>query len=183
MDWIGLGLFAAVFLGVVVHGGLRFYFTSRRDKDAEEKTERVYMYGAYERLWHWMQTFAIVILLLTGLVIHRPDSFSFMDFRNTVLIHNILAGLLAANAGLALFYHLASGEIRQFIPRPKGFFDRTFTQAEYYLRGIFKGEEHPFEKTPEKKLNPLQQVTYFILLNVLLPLQGITGIMMWGVQR
>jgi len=182
LDWIGLGLFAAVFLGVVVHGGLRFYFASRR-KDSKEQTERVYMYGAYERLWHWMQTVAIVILLLTGLVIHRPDSFSFMDFRNTVLIHNILAGLLAANAGLALFYHLASGEIRQFIPRPKGFFDRTFTQAEYYLRGIFKGEEHPFEKTPEKKLNPLQQVTYFILLNVLLPLQGITGIMMWGVQR
>ena len=51
------------------------------------------------------------------------------------------------------------------------------------VQGIFKGEHHPFEKTPEKKLNPLQQVTYFGLLNVLLPLQGITGILMWGVQR
>jgi thiosulfate reductase cytochrome b subunit len=51
------------------------------------------------------------------------------------------------------------------------------------LKGIFKGEDHPFKKTPEKKLNPLQQITYFGLLNVLLPLQGITGMMMWGVQR
>lgn len=182
LDWIGLGLFAAVFLGVVAHGGLRFYFAARRG-DAQEQTERVYMYGAYERLWHWLQTAAIVMLLFTGLVIHRPDSFSFMNFRNMVLIHNILAALLAANALLSLFYHLASGEIRQYIPRPKGFFDRTITQAKYYLRGIFKGEEHPYEKTPEKKLNPLQQATYFGLLNVLLPLQGITGIMMWGVQR
>jgi thiosulfate reductase cytochrome b subunit len=32
-------------------------------------------------------------------------------------------------------------------------------------------------------MNPLQQVTYLAILNVLLPLQGITGILMWGVQR
>jgi thiosulfate reductase cytochrome b subunit len=182
LDWIGLGLFSAVTLGVIAHGGLRFYFASRRP-DEEKETEKVYVYGTYERLWHWLQTAAIVLLLLTGLVIHRPDTFSFMDFRNMVLIHNILAGILAANAFLSLFYHLASGEIRQYIPHPKGFFDRTFSQAIYYLKGIFQGEPHPFEKSPEKKLNPLQQVTYFGLLNVLLPLQGITGILMWGVQR
>jgi thiosulfate reductase cytochrome b subunit len=182
LDWIGLGLFGAVFMGVITHGGLRFYFASRNKKTAH-KTEKVYMYGSYERLWHWLQTVAIVLLLLTGLVIHRPDAFSFMNFKNMVLVHNIIAGILAVNAFLALFYHLASGDIRQYIPQPKGFFDRTISQALYYLKGIFKGEEHPFEKTPEKKLNPLQQVTYIILLNVLLPLQGITGILMWGVQR
>ena len=141
------------------------------------------MYSAYERLWHWLQTGAIVLLLLTGLVIHKPDSFSFLNFRNVVATHNILSAILAVNAGLALFYHLASGEIQQYIPRPRGFFDRTMSQAIYYLRGIFKGEGHPFEKTADKKLNPLQQITYFGLLNVLLPLQGITGILMWGVQR
>lgn len=182
LDWIGLGLFGAVLLGVITHGGLRFYFASQRE-DQEKAIERVYMYGSYERLWHWLQTAAIVLLLLTGVVIHRPDPFSFIDFRKTVLVHNIIAAILAVNAFLALFYHLASGEIKQYIPKPKGFFDRTITQAIYYLRGIFKGEHHPFEKTPDKKLNPLQQVTYFGLLNVLLPLQGITGILMWGVQR
>jgi thiosulfate reductase cytochrome b subunit len=182
LDWIGLGLFGAVFLGVLAHGGLRFYFSSRQEK-THKATERVYMYGSYERLWHWLQTVAIVLLLLTGLVIHRPDTFSFIDFNNMVLVHNIVAAILAANAFLALFYHLASGEIKQYIPKPKGFFDRTITQAMYYIKGIFKGDPHPFEKTPEKKLNPLQQVTYFGLLNVLLPLQGITGGLMWGVQR
>jgi thiosulfate reductase cytochrome b subunit len=57
------------------------------------------------------------------------------------------------------------------------------TQAKFYVGGIFKGEEHPFEKTAHKKLNPLQQITYFGILNVLLPLQGITGILIWGAQR
>jgi thiosulfate reductase cytochrome b subunit len=182
LDWIGLGLFGTVFLGVITHGGLRIYFASRQERP-HKKTERVYMYGSYERMWHWLQTVAIVLLLLTGLVIHRPDTFSFMNFKNMVLVHNIIAAILAINAFLALFYHLASGEIRQYIPQTKGFFDRTISQALFYLQGIFKGEDHPFEKTPEKKLNPLQQVTYIALLNILLPLQGITGILMWGVQR
>ncbi|MGD8732339.1 MAG: cytochrome b/b6 domain-containing protein, partial [Anaerolineales bacterium] len=34
-----------------------------------------------------------------------------------------------------------------------------------------------------KKLNPLQQITYFSILNVLLPLQVITGALMWGAQQ
>jgi len=182
IDWLGFGLFSMVVLGVFTHGGLRLYFSSRNPSE-EKSTEKVYMYGTYERLWHWLQTAAIVLLLLTGLVIHKPTSFGFLNYRNVVSIHNTLATILAINAGLSLFYHLASGEIRQFIPRPRGFFDRTFTQAMYYLKGIFKGEHHPFEKTTDKKLNPLQQVTYVGLLNILLPLQGITGILMWGVQR
>jgi thiosulfate reductase cytochrome b subunit len=182
LDWIGLGLSAAVFLGVIGHGGLRIYF-ARKNPIEKKSTKKVHIYGAYERMWHWLQTAAIVILLITGLVIHRPDSFGFMNFRNMVLVHNIVAAILAINAFLALFFHLTTGEIQQYIPRPRGFFDRTFEQIKYYLIGIFKGEDHPFEKTREKKLNPLQQVTYFGLLNVLLPLQGITGVLMWGVQR
>jgi thiosulfate reductase cytochrome b subunit len=182
LDWLGLGLVGIVIMGVAAHGSLRIYFGSRKAPQ-ESSTRRVYMYGSYERLWHWLQTGAIVLLILTGMVIHKPDSFGFLDFRNMVYIHNTVAVILGINAGLALFFHLASGEIKQYIPRPRGFFDRTFTQAVYYLKGIFSGEPHPFEKTPEKKLNPLQQITYFGLLNVLLPLQGITGILMWGVQR
>ena len=51
------------------------------------------------------------------------------------------------------------------------------------MRGIFRSEPHPFEKTHDKKLNPLQQITYIAILNVLLPLQGITGLLIWGTQR
>ncbi len=87
------------------------------------------------------------------------------------------------NAGLSLFYHLASGEVKQFIPRPSGFYDQAILQAKYYLRGILKNEPHPFEKTPRRKLNALQQITYFGLLNVLLPGQIITGALIWGAQQ
>ena len=84
------------------------------------------------------------------------------------------------NAVFAAFYHFASGQINQYLPEPHGFFSRGIQQVDFYLRGIFQGEEHPFEKTPEQKLNPLQQVTYLAILNVLLPLQIITGLLMFG---
>jgi len=32
-------------------------------------------------------------------------------------------------------------------------------------------------------MNPLQQMTYFGILNVLLPLQMLTGLLMWGAQK
>jgi thiosulfate reductase cytochrome b subunit len=182
IDRLGAFTFVAVLLGISLHGGLRVYSTYR-NKPEKASTHRMYMYGVYERLWHWLQTFAIVALLFTGLIIHSPETFGLFSFRYVVLVHNILAVVLVINAGLSLFYHLASGEIRQFIPRPAGFFDQAIVQAKFYLRGIFRNEEHPFEKSPGKKLNPLQQLTYFGILNVFLPLQIITGILMWGVQR
>jgi thiosulfate reductase cytochrome b subunit len=182
IDRLGGFAFIGVLLGVAAHGGLRF-FLSYRKKPEQPELKKIYMYSVYERLWHWLQTFTIVGLLFTGLIIHKPDIFGIFDFRYVVLIHNILAAILAVNAVLSLFYHLASGEIRQFLPRPYGFFDQAFSQAKYYLRGIFRNEVHPFEKTPEKKLNPLQQLTYVTILNILLPLQGLTGILMWGAQK
>ena len=182
VDLIGLIAFFGTLLGISVHGGLRFVAAMRRPRHAP-RVERVYMYGVYERLWHWLQTAAILLLIATGLVIHRPDLFGAFSFRYMVLIHNILAAILVVNAALSLFYHLASGEIRQFLPRPYGFFDQAIEQAKFYLGGIFRGGEHPFEKTPDRKLNPLQQLTYFAILNVLLPLQILTGLLMWGAQR
>jgi thiosulfate reductase cytochrome b subunit len=171
-----------VLFGVLIHGGIRLYQSLKTPRQKKE-TKEVYMYHAYERFWHWLQTFVILILIFTGLIIHRPDIFGWLNFRYMVTIHNISAAILLVNAALSLFYHLASGEIKQFIPRPYGFFDQAIVQAKYYMKGIFQGGFHPFEKTPEKKMNPLQQATYFAILNVLLPLQILTGALMWGVQR
>lgn len=182
INWLGILIFFGTFAGVMVHGGLR-YASARQHIPTEPHLKSVYMYSVYERQWHWLQTALIFLLIFTGLVIHQPAEFKFFSFRYVVQIHNISAALLLINAVLAAFYHLASGEIQQFLPRPYGFFDQAFTQAKYYLWGIFKGAPHPYEKTPTHKLNPLQQLTYLALLNVLLPLQIITGALMWGQER
>lgn len=183
IDIFGVILVLAVSLGVMLHAGLRVIAGWRYAEHVAPTLRREYMYSIYERQWHWLQTAMIFGLIFTGLVIHKPQMFSLFSFAWMVDLHNVFALLLVINAVLALFYHLASGEIQQFIPRPYGFFDHMMQQAVYYLRGIFRGDPHPFEKRREQKMNPIQQVTYVILLNVLLPLQIVTGILMWGRQQ
>ena len=90
--------------------------------------------------------------------------------------------ILLANAFLALFYHLSTGYIRQFIPEPKDFVSMAFRLAVYYLRDIFRGEWHPFKRDFHHKLNPLQQIIYLVILNLLLPFQVVSGLLLWGSQ-
>ncbi len=183
IDWLGFLLFVGVILGVSGHAALRIYAAKRREKSHDHFVEEIYLYTAFERFWHWLQATTIGLLLVTGLLIHRPDFLpGLSNYRYLVPIHNVSAALLILDASLSLFYHLTTGAIREFIPKPRGFFDQAIQQVRYYTYGIFRGEPHPFEKVPGRKLNPLQQVTYFGLLNVLLPLQMLTGLLMWGEQ-
>ena len=182
IDWLGSLLFVGSLLGVAGHGTLRF-ISSRKQAKSPARTERIYMYESYRRFWHWLQTVAIVILLFTGLIIHRPDMFGVFSFRGVVTVHNVIAVILVINALLSVFYHIATERMREYIPRPYGFFDDAIMQAKYYISGIFKGEGHPFEKRPDSRMNPIQRATYFGILMVLLPLQIITGALMWGVQK
>jgi thiosulfate reductase cytochrome b subunit len=181
IDWLGALVFFAALIGVAGHGTAR-YVVARKQPKGVVKTETVYMYDSYRRFWHWLQTITIVLLLFTGLIIHRPEMFGIFSFRGVVTVHNVLAVILVVNAALSLFYHITTDRMRQFIPRPYGFFDDAIIQAKYYLTGIFKGEPHPFAKTPDSRMNPIQKATYFAILNVLLPLQILTGALMWGVQ-
>lgn len=182
LDGLGALAFVGTLFGVLGHGGLR-YLAFRKRPHGHTATRRVHMYDAYRRFWHWLQAISIVALLLTGLIIHRPDLFAVFSFRGVVLLHNILAVILVINAALSLFYHLATDRMREYIPRAYGFFDDAITQANYYVSGIFKGHPHPFEKRPDSRMNPIQKLTYFGILNVLLPAQIVTGTLMWGVQQ
>jgi Ni/Fe-hydrogenase b-type cytochrome subunit len=182
IDWLGALMFAGTILGVAGHGTLR-YLSTRKLAKGPVQTERIYMYESYRRFWHWLQTTSIVILLFTGLIIHRPDIFGALSFRGVVTVHNVIAVILVVNALLSIFYHIATERIQEYMPRPYGFFDDAIVQAKYYMSGIFKKEPHPFEKRPDSRMNPIQKATYFGILNVLLPLQILTGALMWGVQK
>ncbi|MBN2082773.1 cytochrome b/b6 domain-containing protein [bacterium] len=144
---------------------------------------KVYFYSWYERLWHWTQAALITLLLLTGLLLHSPGTFRMFDFALMVSVHNVLAALLIINAGLGLFYYLTTGAIRQFLLKPQNLVGIMLKQLRYYAYGIFRGEEYPYLKEPRQRLNPLQRVTYLMILNILLPVQVVTGVLSWGAQH
>ncbi len=179
IDRLGSLLFSSTLVLVVVHGLLR-YRNRHITKAASTGGQSVYMYDKYERFWHWLQAATILGLLYTGLVIHLPSQFSWLSFHYHVQVHNVLAAILILNAVFSLFYHVVSGEIRQYLPKPQGLVSDVVSQSVFYLRGIFTGAKHPFHKTKANKLNPLQQITYFAILNLLLPAQVATGLVIWA---
>ena len=144
---------------------------------------RIPLYTFHERAWHWVQAVTILALLVTGAEIHAPEAVSIFGFRTAVLVHNAFAVLLLLNAAMGLFYFVTSGMIRQFGPKPRDFVTMSLAQVRFYTVGIFRGEPHPMQHDAEHKLNPLQQVTYLVILNVLLPLQIATGLLMWAAAK
>ncbi|MCB9653375.1 MAG: cytochrome b/b6 domain-containing protein [Deltaproteobacteria bacterium] len=140
---------------------------------------RVQVYSVFERLWHWLQAMSILLLFMTGAEIHHPSSVVILGFARAVWLHEWLAIFLVSNAFLSLFYHLATGALQKFIPDSRDFFSLAVGQAKFYLYGIFTGAPHPIRRAASQRLNVLQQLTYVLLLNVALPLQVATGILMW----
>lgn len=142
---------------------------------------RVKLYPLYERLWHWVQALAVLLLLLTGLEIR--DHVRWFGFETAIRLHNALGFFLLANAFLGLFYFLTSGAIRHYVHEPRDFATLAARQVLYYVQGIFRGEAHPVQRTAKARLNPLQKMVYLVILNVLLPWQVFTGFAIWGLER
>lgn len=177
----GFAIFVAVAAGVAVHAFARLATRKRRGAAVHRGPEvRNYAFSRYERFWHWTMAFSGIALIATGLEIHNSGRHWLMELATAVSVHNVLAAVLMANAAMALGYHLATRAIRNFIPEPRGLLGRILEHMEYMSRGIFLGQQHP-SNPAGKKLNPLQQITYLALLNLLFPLQIATGLLIWAV--
>jgi thiosulfate reductase cytochrome b subunit len=132
---------------------------------------QVYIYRSFERFWHWMQAILIFFLAFTGFEIH--GSYSFFGYRDAVRYHNIAAYMLIALIVFAIFWHLTTGEYKQYIPT----FKNIRAQLDYYIFGIFRNAPHPTKKTVLSKLNPLQKLTYFGLKILVIPLSVTSGLL------
>jgi thiosulfate reductase cytochrome b subunit len=179
---LGFGLFAAMLLGTMLHAAFRVL--PRGPQTVRPAPgPRVYLYSVYERVWHWLMAMSILALVLTGIQIEFAGGPNALPLPTAVAVHNFFAVVLTVNAFLSLFYHLATSAIRQFIPPKDGLASRVAEHMHYYTRGMFLGQPHPSPRSLERKLNPLQQLSYLALLNVLFPFQVVTGILIWGVSR
>ena len=137
------------------------------------------------RIWHWANAFLFIVLIVTGVQIRYLDLFSFMSFRNAVVVHNWVAFALIANFFLWLLFYLFSDKNKAYQPEFNivKLFNDSFRQAMYYGYGIFRGDPNPHRVDPYYKFNPLQRMLYQILMLFLLPLQFFTGLLMWDVKR
>jgi len=132
--------------------------------------QEVYVYKSFERFWHWMQAILIFFLAFTGFEIH--GSLSFFGFENAVRYHNFASYFFMILIAFAIFWHLTTGEWRQYVPS----FENISAQVNYYLFGIFRHASHPTRKTLLSKLNPLQKLVYFGLKILVIPTTVTSGL-------
>jgi thiosulfate reductase cytochrome b subunit len=143
---------------------------------------RIFLHPLPIRIWHWVNLAAFIILILTGAQIKMGDRLHLFSFETAVDLHSWLGFILIANYFIWLVYYLVTGNIKIYIPplhKPVAFAKKAITQAKFYGFGIMVGDENPHHSTFENKFNPMQQVSYLAIMVLLIPLQLITGLLLW----
>lgn len=142
--------------------------------------KKIYLHPLPIRIWHWVNALGFIFLILTGANIRGiVDLFS---VETAVEIHSWLGFILLANYCIWLFYYLLTLKIKIYIPplhHPIEFAKKALRQAKFYGLGIMVGAENPHHSTPDNKFNPMQQVSYLMIMTLLIPLQIVTGLFLW----
>lgn len=141
---------------------------------------KVYLYPLWLRIWHWFNAICFFVLILTGLNLHYAGTWiSFVNFEYSRLWHNIFGILLSVNYIIFIIGNILTGNLKHYIPKISGIFERLVIQGKYYLVGVFKGESHPYHTGIEQKFNPLQQMAYLFIMYLFMPLVVISGLVLF----
>ena len=133
--------------------------------------EKIYIFKRFERFWHWSQAALIVFMGITGFEIH--GLYLLFGFEVAVDYHTTAAWILIGLWIFAIFWHLTTGEWKQYIPTSQ----RVVAMAQYYAIGIFTDAPHPFRVTQVRKHNPLQRLAYLSLWLLINPAIWISGLL------
>jgi thiosulfate reductase cytochrome b subunit len=158
----------------VAHGGLRFL--TRRKGPLHLPEEKILLHPLTERIWHWFQAVCVVMLIITGAMLHWPEKFPGC-FDWAVTLHNWFGILMILSFFMWLIYNLVTRRMSHYIPQSGEIPGGMLVQAQFYAFGIFKHEPHPFPPTEDNKFNPLQKITYLMKQLVLVPILLISGVL------
>jgi thiosulfate reductase cytochrome b subunit len=146
---------------------------------------KLYIHPLAVRIWHWLNAAGFILLIASGLQIRYLDLFQLMSFRSAVVAHNWIGFALIANFCVWLGFYLFSDKIKVYHPElsPTKSFRAIFRQMRFYGYGIFRGDPNPHHVSVYRKFNPLQSMTYQIIMMIIVPIQFFTGVLLWDVAR
>ncbi|OSM03976.1 cytochrome b/b6 domain-containing protein [Magnetofaba australis] len=132
--------------------------------------ERVF--SRFERFWHWFQAVLIIALMITGFEVN--GAYALVGYEEAAGWHRACAWVLIWLWVFAIFWHLVTGEWKQYIPTT----ERLMAVMKYYSVGIFDHSvPHPYKKTVRFKHNPLQRIAYLSFNIAITPVIWITGLL------
>ena len=146
---------------------------------------RLYVHPLPVRIWHWTNAVGFILMILTGIQIRYIGTVNVMPFKAAVDWHNWIGFVLIANFFVWFLFYLFSDRIKVYHPElsPMKHFRASFAQMKYYGYGIFKGDPNPFHVSIYHKFNPMQSMTYQIIMLLIVPIQFFTGILLWEIER
>ena len=142
--------------------------------------DKLYLYPLWVRLWHMLNAILFLALVCTGLCLQYSSvEFTLIPFHYAVSIHNITGIGITV---LFVFYLFANrftsnGNYYQF--KLSGLAKRVMKQFRYYSYGIFKKEKPPYPVTKKRKFNPMQKLSYVVVMYILMPVMILTGILLF----
>ncbi len=179
LDIIGIFLLIIVVILIGLHAMLMVFTRKMRTKlrffeKAEPRPITI-------RVWHWVHGFFVIILILTGIQLRLPDALPiFANFLNAVNLHNLSAAIVIIDYIFWLCYHLWKREFKsRLLILPRDLVENTAEILHYYGYLIFVGEGYPRDLLHGSEFNPLEKALYLTIMVFFLPIQILTGIMLY----
>ncbi|NOQ51983.1 MAG: cytochrome b [Desulfuromonadaceae bacterium] len=150
---------------------------------AEKKM--IYLQPTAVRIWHWLNALGIVTLCATGAQIRFPEYFSiFGSYSSVISLHNVAGYVVVFSFFIWLIYYVfvARTMVKLYVPTVDDLQNGLLRQSIFYFFTFFLGGDNPHHPTPDNKFNPLQKTAYFVIMFVLVPLVGLSGLLLLNVE-
>lgn len=137
------------------------------------------LYPLWVRLWHIVNAILIVILIYTGIRIFflsQGSSSLILQDGGVVTWHNMASKILVISYIGFILGNIFTDNGKYYRIGRKTFFQDLALQIRYNMYGMFKHEKQPFPPGFESKFNPVQKLTYIVIMYIALPLIIISGI-------
>jgi thiosulfate reductase cytochrome b subunit len=147
-------------------------------------TKRIYLTPTPVRIWHWLNAFGFVALILSGIQIRFPEYANlFGSYKAAIRLHDTAGLVVSVSFVLWLTYYLLiARKMRQlYVPTADDLVNGVFRQAKFYFLTYFLGDTSPHHASPEDKFNPMQKSAYLVIMMVLVPLVILSGLLLMNV--
>jgi thiosulfate reductase cytochrome b subunit len=144
----------------------------------------IYLQPIPVRIWHWINALGIITLIVTGAQIRFPETIKILgSYRNAIDVHNVAGITVAVSFSLWFFYYkmVKNTLDKLYIPNEEDLKHGLLRQLLFYCFWYFLGKPSPHHATPDEKFNPMQKSAYLAVMFVLMPLVGLTGILLMNV--
>ena len=149
----------------------------------EEK--KVYLQPTPVRIWHWLNAFGIVTLMVSGAQIRFPEYIGLLgSYKAAIYLHNTAGFVVAISFSLWFFYYtfVARTMANLYVPKVDELKTGILRQVKFYFLTYFLGWENPHHPTPDNKFNPMQKSVYLAIMFVMMPLVSLSGILLTNVD-